>query len=362
MNGISIKNFCGKQYNLTENYNNVTIIFEEQIESCENMFNNIANITEVDFSKFDFSKVTNMKSMFKGCTSLEKVNFGYVNTSSVESMEELFYECKNLKSIDVSKFDTSKVTTMKRLFSNCETIKSIDVSNFDTSKVEDMLDTFAYCYELTSLNASSFDTSKCKNMQGIFYLSYKLKYLDLPKFNASSAENLNYIFSNIDSLEYLNLCSFQTNLVVDFSSVKYLVQDSKVKNVATGNFLSNCDDICINRNLKIDLVNNECVYECDVNKFEYKNLCNDHCIQGYPSLINDKKLCLEEIPENFYLDSNDGIYKECFNKCKTCSKSGNETNNNCDECKDDLIFITDITNNNCYESCQFFYYFNEINQ
>ena len=362
VNGISMKDLCGKQCNLSENYNNITLIFEEQIESCENMFNDITNIVEIDLSNFDFSKVTNMKSMFKGCSSLEKVNFGYINTSFVESLEELFYECKNLKSIDLSKFDTSKVTTLRRLFSNCEIIKSIDLSNFNTSKVEDMLDIFGYCYQLISVNVSSFDTSKCKNFQGVFYGCLQLKYLDLANFEGSSAENVYYMVSSINSLEYLNLCSFSTNLEIDFSSAKYLVRDSKVINISSGNEFSNCGDICNDRNLKIDIVSGECVLECDINKFEYKNLFNDHCIQGYPSLINDKKICLEEIPGNFYLDSNDGIYKECFNKCKKCSKSGNETNNNCDECKDDLIFITDITNNNCYEKCQFFYYFNEINQ
>ena len=362
VNGISMKDYCGKQCNLSDNYNNVTLIFEEQIDSCENMFEDLTNIIEIDFSKFDFSKITNMKSMFKGCTSLEKVNFGDADTSSVESMEELFYECKNLKSIDLAKFNTSKVTTLRRLFSSCESIKSIDLSNFDTSKVENMFDIFAYCYQLISVNLSSFDTSKCKNMQGLFYRCLNIKYLDLPNFDASSAENINYIFSSMESLEYLNLCSFRTNLPIELLSPKYLVKDSKVINNTSGNEFSNCDNICINRNLKIDIVNNECVLECDVNKFEYKNLCNDHCIQDFPSLISNKKICLEEIPENFYFDSDDGIYKECFDKCKKCNKSGNETNNNCDECKDDLIFITDITNNNCYEKCQFFYYFNEINQ
>ena len=32
------------------------------------------------------------------------------------------------------------------------------------------------------------------------------------------------------------------------------------------------------------------------------------------------------------IDNNDNIYKECYNNCKKCSKLGNETINNCDEC------------------------------
>ena len=44
-------------------------------------------------------------------------------------------------------------------------------------------------------------------------------------------------------------------------------------------------------------------------------------------------ICFDEIPENFYLDSNDGIYKECYKSCKKCFWGGDEKNNNCSECK-----------------------------
>ena len=54
------------------------------------------------------------------------------------------------------------------------------------------------------------------------------------------------------------------------------------------------------------------------------------------------------MPENYFLD-NDGIYKQCFNKCKKCRKSGNDNSNNCDECIDNYKFIIDSLayENNC---------------
>ena len=42
--------------------------------------------------------------------------------------------------------------------------------------------------------------------------------------------------------------------------------------------------------------------------------------------------------------------------------SGNEIDNNCTKCKDNYLFISDsLYKNNCYERCQYFYYFNETN-
>ena len=88
-----------KNCNLNDNLNNITIRFNEEIKTCENMFNNLDNIIEIDLSNFDASKVTNMHAMFSNCINLKKIIFGNFNTSSVKYMNQLFMHCKQLKSI-----------------------------------------------------------------------------------------------------------------------------------------------------------------------------------------------------------------------------------------------------------------------
>ncbi len=58
------------------------------------------------------------------------------------------------------------------------------------------------------------------------------------------------------------------------------------------------------------------------------------------------------------------IFKECYSTCKKCGVLGNETNNNCDECIDNYIFINDssVPLQNCYLKCEFYYYFDENNK
>ena len=161
------ENSCKKTCVLNKDLNEVTLKFDKQIESCYLMFFALKNITEIDLSKFDTSKVTTMSWMFCGCSNLEKINLDNINTSSVKTMDLLFKGTK-ITSIDLSKFDTSKVTTMMWMFCDCSQLETINLSNFDTSQVTDMSLMFSGCSSLKYLDLSNFDTSNVKTMSSMF--------------------------------------------------------------------------------------------------------------------------------------------------------------------------------------------------
>ena len=73
---------CSKTCFLEGDINNVILKFENQIESCKEMFKGLQNIKEIDLSNFDTSNLKDMESMFHDCSNLEKINFGNINTSS----------------------------------------------------------------------------------------------------------------------------------------------------------------------------------------------------------------------------------------------------------------------------------------
>ena len=380
--------------------NNITIKFNSLLNSCARMFQHMHNVLEIDLSELDCSFVTSMTRMFENCTNLQKINFGNINTSIVETMDYCFHECKLLSSIDLSKFNTSSVTNMSKLFCNCNSIKSIDVSKFNTSKVEDMFDLFAYCYKLISLNLTNFDTSNVKNMQGIFYSCYSIKYLDLSHFDVSKAINLKVIIKHCINLKYLDISNFNISSIASLSNtfynctnltilkldnleinegnktiffehiplnIKYCSNENNIINylLEINRTSNNCSDICFKKNIKIVDDNNNCVESCNEtdSKYEYGNICYTKCPYGYPSLINNEYICLNELPENFYLDENENIYKECFITCKNCYGKGNKLNHNCIECKPGFIFLNESNyDNNCYKNCNHLYYFDELNE
>ena len=363
-----IKDPCKKSCYLENEINNITLVFRGEINSSENMFNDLNNIIEIDLSNFDTSKVTNMNSMFKGCTNLKKIVFGNIDTSSVVNMNSLFEKCQSLESIDLSNFNTSLVTTMSAMFSNCKAIKSIDASSFNTAKVENMFDLFGYCDQLVSVNVSSFDTSNVKVMQGMFFCCNNLKYLDLHNFKASSVDNIAYMFAYCSSLSYLNLNSFSIERELDSSStflnvvtsnLEYVIKDIFTINNFFGTLIPNCSETCSQEHKKFDAVKHKCVESCDLIRFEFDNVCYENCPNNTFKLFTNRNICSIDVPENFYLDLNDSIYKECYETCKKCGKEGDLENNNCDQCKDNYTFINEsfINKKNCFQKCEYYYYF-----
>ena len=161
------------------------------------------------------------------------------------------------------------------------------------------------------------------------------------------------------------------------TSDECLQQNNKIINEK-----NKCIDSCKNDNYYMHEYKNKCFHECPANtklieeqklcldecypeQFEYNNICYDNCPDGTSKIfIDNRNRCIETVPENYYLDSTDGINKKCYDLCKKCSQEGNENINNCDECINNYIFLNDslATLKNCYPKCSQLYYFNEHNQ
>ena len=355
---------CKKTCNLNGDINNITLIFNENLNSCANMFNGRSNILEIDLSNFDSSNVTSMNRMFYQCSILQKIKFGNIKTSSVKDMSETFHYCYKLLYIDLTNFDTSSVTTMYQMFRHCDTVIYIDASSFITTKVENMEDLFSECGNLVAVNVLSFDTSNVKKMNGMFSACKNIKFVNLVNFSGNSVINMNHMFFDCSSLKILNFKSIniinsaEMNWMFDSVSnnLKYCTSDSKLKSRLSGKQLV-CSDSCFINNYKYNVETNICQQSCT--NYQFKNLCYNDCPGNTYRFINKK--CSEILPENYYLDNNDKIYKECYQSCKKCNKAGNETYNNCDECKEGLIFLNEdfIDRQNCFQKCTGYYYFNK---
>ena len=124
-------------YNLTSAENQIKLIWNSMITTCESMFSDL-NIVKANFSNFDFSQVTNMAYMFYNCKELTSIIFGNCDTSSVKYMNGMFHSCINLNPLDLSKFTTSSVIYMHDMFHGCFSLLSLDLRNFDTHSVKDM--------------------------------------------------------------------------------------------------------------------------------------------------------------------------------------------------------------------------------
>ena len=366
-----------KTCNCEQDLNTVTVTFDDYLTTCEKMFYNLANIIEVDLSDLDTSKVTTMLWMFSICTNLKKITFGNINTTLVNNMYQLFFKCLSLTSIDLSNFDTSSVTEMMEMFSHCESLTSLNISTFNTQKVEVMYDMFGYCYELTSLDVSNLDTSKVTNMQGMFYTCKKLEYLDLSNFNISTATNIKSMFAESYSLKYLNITPFEIRNDADYdwilgnipATLKICLIDKQSQLYLAPqiyNYNYDCSDNCFHKTYKYDLKDNICIEFCNLSeyRYEYNDFCYYRCPNSTYEPDDNEYFCLDKVAgDSYYFNTDKELFKKCHEKCKICEQSGDETTNNCLECKDGLIFLNEFTSKvNCYNECPHYYYFNELNQ
>ncbi|MBQ1629060.1 MAG: BspA family leucine-rich repeat surface protein, partial [Treponema sp.] len=116
-------------------------------------------------------------------------------------MSYMFGDCTDLTSLDVSKFDTSKVTDMYNMFGGCKALISLDVSKFDTSKVTNMALMFKACNNLTTIYAAAgTDWGSIENItsDNMFLNCYSLKGCNNTVYDESKTD---ITYARIDGLD-----------------------------------------------------------------------------------------------------------------------------------------------------------------
>ena len=206
-------------YDLNETKNILRLIWEEALNDTSYMFLGVHDAEEIDLSKFDFSKLTNMNNMFSQCDKLTSISFGNIKPPLLRDMGAMFSECRILASLNLSNFDTSLVTDMYRLFDACKELISLDLSNFNTSQVTDMHYMFYGCNKLKFLDISSFNTSLVENMESMFSGCSLLKTLNLSHFDTSKVTSMFLMFAYCSSLVSLDLSNFDTSQVENMESM-----------------------------------------------------------------------------------------------------------------------------------------------
>ena len=238
-NPVSFSQRNCKKITIPEGTNTSTIklIFNKTIDDLNEMFAELTNIIEVDFSKFDCSKVTDMGSMFYGCSSITSINLANINTPLVINMESMFQECYSLEFLDLSNLNTKKVKKFNGMFSFCYNLTSLDLSSFNSENVENADFMFKLCKSLTSLDLSNFYTPKLISMNFMFESCISLTFLDVSNFNISEVSSMEHAFFDLEKLESLDLSNFSTNKVTNMAFLFYRCY--KLKNINLVNFKTN---------------------------------------------------------------------------------------------------------------------------
>ena len=181
--------FTGKTYAPV----NSSYLFEGNGDIWDNFPKNLSNLSYIDASKLDTSKVENMYSMFSRARGLKNLDLSKWDTSKVTNMAGMFSEARGLENLDLSKWNTSKVTNMGAMFSDTR-LTNLDIGGWDTSQVKNMAGMFSEASRLTNLDLSRWDTSQVKNMSNMFRVVRGLTNLDLSRWDTSQVTDMEYMF------------------------------------------------------------------------------------------------------------------------------------------------------------------------
>ena len=187
-----------------------------KVENMKSMFSRAGGLTNLDIGKWDTSKVTNMREMFEKARGLTNTDIGKWDTSQVTDMSWMFAEAKGLSRLDIGKWDTSKVTNMNAMFLGVSELTNLDIGKWNTSQVTSMRYMFSWTSDLTNLDIGKWDTSQVTDMEGIFSRTSGLMNLDIGKWNTSQVTNMRSMFEEARGLTNLDVSKW------DVSKVKYM--------------------------------------------------------------------------------------------------------------------------------------------
>lgn len=215
--------------------------------SAYKMFAKTANISSINLSNLDLSKVIDMSDMFNGsgitsipnglakATKNSSFYYTFANCSNLASNYKLSINCVNTLNFDnvsntsgmflkvpaniiafsgIGTSNFSSIRNMSSMFSSCANLRAVIINSptaFDTSNVTNMSSIFSSCTSLTSIPPafSSWSKKSVTDLSSAFYKDTALKTADLDLSEAINLTDISRIFQGCTSLTN---CSIQVAL------------------------------------------------------------------------------------------------------------------------------------------------------
>ena len=190
-----------------------------KVTNMGGMFNEARGLTNLDLSRWDTSQVMNMGGMFSEASGLTNLDIGKWDTSKVTNMGAMFEEASGLTNLDIGKWDTSQVRNMRWMFSGASGLTNLDIGKWDTSKVTDMSRMFYGTR--ASLDIGKWDTSQVTDMEHMFNGASGLTNLDLSRWDTSKVRNMRWMFAVAGDVRNLNIGKWDTSQVMDMGYMFY---------------------------------------------------------------------------------------------------------------------------------------------
>ena len=300
-----------------ESYNNIRCIYYD------------INKNKLDFTELDIDKCNN--NYFGFNIYYFKIPNEYIFSCIDNDNKNLYFTRinENFEIIDSNKY------LNKYSFINCSS-----------------LDFFTIIYISTYNVYSVIINSECSNQKNIRIFMLSNDTCIFPTDENKDDEDSN-IITTIPLETKIHL---ETTIPLEITTLpKEMVISTNPEIVETAfpyiesTFIETCED-----NRKIFSKGN-CI--CDTKKeYYYFNLNSNS------KTLKDKCYKINELPKNVYYEPITKSYELCYKTCATCNQGGSSIENNCLTCIVDYIFEPEKNSSNCVEECEYFYFYDSLNQ
>lgn len=115
-------------YSLNKKYNYTKIIWRNpRVFDIQNLFKNNLNITSIDLSECNISRIPGLHGLFQSCKNLKYVNFGDNDFSNVADISMLLADT-SLSNINLQKVNLNRCYNMSCAFTHCKNLSYLDMS------------------------------------------------------------------------------------------------------------------------------------------------------------------------------------------------------------------------------------------
>ena len=278
-----------------------------EMTSLESLFENYTNITSVDLSLFDLSKVKTVKKCFYGCHNLTNLNLPSCVLMECEDISSIFRGCKSLSRESWEKFFNLYIPKLKNLsFAFAE-------SNFDD-------------FSFTLFNKNNFFVNSTANKTVTDYIlennHTKINYPNTKSTILRNKETINFtsIFEKCEKLRDVNNFAFLENCKNEVVLDNMFKNCSNLLNVNFSAFSNNISSIngifsdCIN----LQKISAQYWSEHFFEKTEHKGIINDTPLLSTVCIPEGKNIETILFEKWGKISYKEGCYRDSICFSETC--------------------------------------------
>ena len=370
--------------------------------NMEYMFYNCKELKTLDISNFNTSLVQSMQYIFSGCNSLVSLDISNFDLIKISKIDYMFSNCSSLVylNLNINKIN-NKIRNKTDIFNGISEDLKFCTNEITGSIFVNELNKTPQCTDNCFKKNAKLIVEKKECVESCHLdADYQYEYNNLCYDNCLANTHKSSIdeFLCEDDLVCKNYHNLDKSECFDEILEGYYLKDPLKKT------LDKCHEDCKTCDKK-ETENNTNCNSCKNNKFLYFGNCVDSCIHGYEIDEFGKKICkcssdgkckeytkesselnlctncnddfykkindetnieyyfnCYKDPEGYYLDLQNSIYKPCYESCHKCDRGGTKAENNCLTCKSNYSFNIFEKENNCYQNCDYYYYFDESNE